>query len=108
MSSLILNANDSPIQRPKDPYWDGPITRYEVQKAVNVLALNDNELTNRAETVFIVVNFLCEKLNITPGEIQAYVDKQKAAMVALQQAALAAAAAKVAASKETESGDVGN
>lgn len=91
MSNLILGPNDSPIQRPKDPYWDGPITRYEVQKAVNVLAMTDNELSNRAETVFIVVNFLCEKFNVTPGEIQAYVDKQKAAMVAAQEAALAAA-----------------
>ena len=85
MSSLILGPNDSPIQRPKDPYWDGPITRYEVQKAVNALALNDNELTNRSDTVFIVVNLLCEKAGITPGEVQAYVDKKSAEVLALRE-----------------------
>lgn len=85
MSSLILGPNDSPIQRPKDPYWDAPITRYEVQKAVNALALNDNELTNRSDTVFIVVNLLCEKAGITPGEVQAYVDKKSAEVLALRE-----------------------
>jgi hypothetical protein len=85
VSSLILGPNDSPIQRPKDPYWDGPITRYEVQKAVNALALNDNELTNRSDTVFIVVNLLCEKAGITPGEVQAYVDKKSAEVLALRE-----------------------
>lgn len=92
MSSLILGPNDSPIQRPKDPYWDAPITRYEVQKAVNALALNDNELTNRSDTVFIVVNFLCEKLGVTPGELEVYRDKKKAEATALLEAQMAAAA----------------
>ena len=99
MSNLILGPNDSPIQRPKDPYWDAPITRYEVQKAVNALALNDNELTNRSDTVFIVVNFLCEKLGITPGELEVYRDKKKAEIVAMQERALAAAAEEVAKKK---------
>jgi hypothetical protein len=82
MSSLILDAN-SPIKAPFDKYWDSPPTRREVMKIVNELALNDNVLSNRSDTAHIVVNLLCEKMGVTPGELEAYVAKKTSEVQAL-------------------------
>lgn len=85
MSSIILDSSGI-LKQPKDPYWDAPLTRREAQKAINDLAYNEMELTNRSDTASIVLNLLCEKLNVTRGELDAYVAKKKAEALALQQA----------------------
>jgi hypothetical protein len=85
MSNLILDASDSPIKRPYDKYWDSPPTRAEVMKIINDLAMNDNILSNRADTAHIVINLLCEKANITPGELDAYVARKTEEVRALSE-----------------------
>lgn len=90
MSSLIIDSSGSGIKQARDPYWDSPITRREVQGAVNDIALNENALQNMCDTANIVLNFLCEKNNVTRGELEAYVAKKKAeieAAVAAQKSA---------------------
>lgn len=72
------------VQQPHDPYWDGPISRRETQMAVNDICRNEAELMARSDTSYIVTNFLCEKLGVTRGEIDAYVEKKKAEMAALK------------------------
>lgn len=94
MSNLILDSSDSPIKRPFDKFWDTPPTRAEVMKVINDLALNDNILSNRADTSHIVINLLCEKANITPGELDAYVQKKIAEVQALSAKIQAEAKAK--------------
>jgi hypothetical protein len=104
MSNLILDASDSPIKRPFDKFWDTPPTRAEVMKIINDLALNDNILSNRADTAHIVVNLLCEKMNITAGELDAYVERKKAEVQALSERIQAEVKAKAEAeAKDAES-----
>lgn len=78
MDGLIIDPNGSGIRHARDPYWDAPITRREVQQAVNDISLNENALQNMCDTANIVLNFLCEKNGVTRGEIDAYVAKKKA------------------------------
>jgi len=75
----ILTDTRGLINQPKDPYWDAPITRREIQMAVNDLALNDNELTNRTDTLSIVLNFILEDiLHIKDRtRLDAYVERKK-------------------------------
>ena len=89
MSSLILNANDSPIQPAFDPYWDKPMTRREAHKLFMKLASNDNELMGMADTAALIINFICEKkLGIVDrSEVDAYV-AVKAAQLAAQREAM--------------------
>lgn len=87
MSNLIVDPSASLIKEPKHPYWDAPVTRREAQLAINQMAENDQELTNRADTGHIILNLICEKLNITRGEIDAYVERKRAEILALREAA---------------------
>lgn len=88
MSSLILNANDSPVQQPYDKYWDAPMTRREAHTLFMKLASNDNELMGMADTAALLLNFICEKkLGITDRvEIDTYVEVKKAQLTAQREA----------------------
>ena len=78
MSNLIIDANDSPIQPAFDPYWDRPMSRREAQVLFRKIGNNQTELHMGLDTVNIVANFLCEKFNITRGELDAYASKKMA------------------------------
>ena len=78
MSNLILNANDSPVQQPYDKYWDAPMTRREAQVLFRKIGNNQTELHMGLDTVNIVANFLCDKFNVTRGELDAYASKKMA------------------------------
>jgi len=79
-SRLKITDQSGLVQQPHDPYWDAPITRREVQLAVNDLCVNEAELMARGDTAHIVLNLLCEKLNITRGEIDVFVARKKEEM----------------------------
>lgn len=94
MGQIITEASnlDSAVgilNNPHHPYWDASPTRREVMGLVSALGKNDEELSNRSDTIYLVANLLCEKLNVTTGEIEAYV-AQKAAEVNERKAKLAA------------------
>lgn len=74
----IITDSTGLVKQPRDPYWDGNISRREVQGAVNILATNDNELFLQATTARFIMNLFAEKLNVTPAELQAYVEREKA------------------------------
>ena len=88
MSSLILNANDSPIQPAFDPYWDKPMSRREAHVLFMKLASNDSELMGMADTAALLLNFILEKkLGITErSEIDTYVEVKKAQLAAQREA----------------------
>ena len=77
MSSLILDGN-SPIQPAFDQYWDKPMSRREAQVLFSKIGRNQTELCMGLDTVNIVANFLCDKFNVTRGELDAYADRKKA------------------------------
>ena len=85
MSSIITSENGL-VSQPYDKYWDAPLTRREAQRAVDHLAENDTVLNMRADTSHIVINLICEKLNITKAEIETYVARKKAEMAMVQTA----------------------
>ncbi|SRR6266851_9166762 len=87
MSKLIVDPSDSPIQKPYDKYWDSPPTRRELQNAFNKLGNNDSDLMAMVDTNCLVVNYLCERLSVTRGELDAYVEKKAAEVLAMQKAA---------------------
>ena len=68
---------DGLLQRPHDPYWDAPITRREVQEAVNQLATNDHNLSLQNDTTNLVVNFLCEQLGVKRETLDKWVEEKK-------------------------------
>lgn len=71
-------ATDGLLEPPHDAYWDAPITRREVQEAVNQLSENDRVLSLQNDTSNLVLNYLCEKANIKREELDAWVaEKQK-------------------------------
>src|SRR5271157_6281663 len=78
MSNLIVDPNDSPVEQPFDKYWDKPMIRREAQVLFKKIGNNQTELYMALDTANIVTNFLCEKLNVTRGELDAYVEKKKA------------------------------
>jgi hypothetical protein len=84
MSSLILNANESPVQQPYDKYWDAPMTRREAHTLFMKLASNDSELTGMCDTAALLLNFILEKkLAITDRkEVDDYVEVKKAQLAA--------------------------
>jgi hypothetical protein len=84
MSSLILNANDSPIQPAFDQYWDKPMTRREAHKLFMKLASNDSELMGMADTAALLLNFILEKklLIVDRKEIDDYVELKKVQLAA--------------------------
>jgi hypothetical protein len=47
-----------------------------MQKAFNKMGTNDSELMLMVDNLNLVVNLLCEKLNVTKGEIEVYVAKK--------------------------------
>jgi hypothetical protein len=77
-SELITPAFDS--------FLDGYPTRREMQKAFNKMGNNDSELFSMIDTQALVGNFLCEKLGVTRGELDAYVEKKAAEVQALNEA----------------------
>ena len=84
MSSIILNANDSPIQPAFDPYWDKPMTRREAHKLFMKLASNDSELMGMADTAALLLNFILEKklVIVDRKEVDDYVELKKAQLAA--------------------------
>jgi hypothetical protein len=78
MSNLIIDANDSPIQPAFDPYWDKPMSRREAQVLFRKIGNNQTELHMGLDTVNIVANFLCDKFNVTRGELDAYASRKMA------------------------------
>ena len=88
MSNLIVGADDSPIQRPYDKYWDAPMSRREAHTLFMKLASNDSELTGMCDTAALLLNFILEKkLGITDRkEIDDYVEVKKAQMLAQREA----------------------
>lgn len=78
MSELITPAHDR--------FLDGCPTRRELQKAFNKMGANDSELFSMIDTQALVGNFLCEKLGVTRGELDAYVEKKAAEVQALNEA----------------------
>ena len=105
MSSLILNANDSPIQQAFDHYWDKPMSRREAHALFMKLASNDSELMGMADTAALLLNFILEKkLGITErSEIDTYVEVKKA-QIAAQREALKDAASRGEDSEATVTG----
>lgn len=71
-------SSSSLVEQPYDKYWDAPITRREVQRAINKLSQNDSELMAMADTAALVLNFLCEAhLKIKREDIEVYVEAKK-------------------------------
>lgn len=74
------------IQPAYDKYWDSPMLRREAQKAFQKIGNNDAELMLMVDNLNLVVNCLCEKANVTKGELDAFVEKKKAEMEAFNAA----------------------
>lgn len=85
MSSIISDASEY-IKPAHDPFMDGHPTRRELQKAFNKLGNNDSDLMAMVDTNCLVVNFLCEKLGITRGELDAYVSRKAEEVKTMQEA----------------------
>ena|SRR5271157_671419 len=84
MSSIVT---DSELIAPAfDKFLDGHPTRRELQKAFNKMGNNDSELMLMVDNLNLVCNCLCEKLNITRGELDTYVSKKVEEMKAWQEA----------------------
>lgn len=81
MSKLITEVGsmasaEGLLHNPKHPYWDEKPTRREIMALINALVLAQKELAGRSDTAYLVLNLLSEKLNVTSGEIEAYVAKK--------------------------------
>jgi hypothetical protein len=67
------------LEVPHDPYWEGPISRREVQEAVTQLAADNKALVDMLDTTNIMINFILEeKLQLKREELDAWVNKKKA------------------------------
>jgi hypothetical protein len=77
-SELITPAHDR--------FLDGHPTRRELQKAFNKMGENDSNLFAAIDTQALVGNFLCEKLGVTRGELDAYVSRKAEEVKALNEA----------------------
>ena len=84
MGKIIASDMNGLLNPQKDPYWDAPITRREVQEAVNQLAINDKRLADQNDTSNLVLNFLCEKANFTRQEIETWVEAKKALLAKIK------------------------
>jgi len=73
---LIVDPADNRVAPAYDPFWDEKPTRREMQKAFNKLGTNDAELMAMVDTLNLVVNFLCERLEVKKEEIDAYVARK--------------------------------
>lgn len=85
MSSIISDASEY-IKPAHDPFMNGHPTRRELQKAFNKLGNNDSDLMAMVDTNCLVVNFLCEKLGVTRGELDAYVSRKAEEVKTMQEA----------------------
>ena len=85
MSSIISDASEY-IKPAHDPFMDGHPTRRELQKAFNKLGNNDSDFMAMVDTNCLVVNFLCEKLGVTRGELDAYVSRKAEEVKTMQEA----------------------
>lgn len=74
------------VEQPYDKYWDSPPSRREIQKMAQKLGSNDAELMAMVDTNCLVVNYLCETLNVTREDLEVYVAKQKALIAAMKEA----------------------
>lgn len=92
--SKIITSPSGIVTPAHDPYWDSPITRREVQQAVNDIAYNEKNLNDMLDTSNIVLNFLAEKVGVTRAEIEVWVEKKKV-QIAEVRAAQAKATAEV-------------
>lgn len=84
MSQLIVDPQNSPVQPSFDKYWDSPMTRREARVMFNKLGMNDSELMGMADTASILINFICEKLEIKRDDVQAYVDRKTEELKAMR------------------------
>lgn len=80
MSKVIESSMNGLLNPQHDSYWDAPITRREVQEAVNALAINDKRLAMQNDTSNIVLNMLCEHLKLTREQIDIWVAQKKEIM----------------------------
>ena len=81
--SSILHGSDL-VEKPYDKFWDEKPSRREMQAAFQKLGNNDAELMSMVDTNCLVVNYLCEKLNVTREDLEIYVAKQKEKLAALK------------------------
>lgn len=78
MSNLILDPNEKELINPAhDRFLDAPMPRREAQKAFDHFAQHLDQLYATLDTQHIVLNLIAEKLNVTKGELQAYVEKKR-------------------------------
>jgi hypothetical protein len=93
MSNLIIGPGDNKLINPAhDKFLDAPITRREVQGALDHFAEHLDKIYGSIDTQHIVINFLAEeKLNVTKEELHAYVMKKKQELIDLLEKRAAAA-----------------
>lgn len=85
MGAIITGNEPSELIDPAfDRFLDGHPTRRELQKAFNKMGNNDAELFSMVDTQALVGNFLCDKLGVTRGELEAYVAKKVEEVKALR------------------------
>lgn len=79
MNNLIIDPNEKKLIDPAyDKYMDSPATRRELQAMINHFAGHLDQIYPTLDTQHIVINFLAEeKLNVTKGELLAYVEKKR-------------------------------
>lgn len=84
MSNLIIDPTEKQLINPAfDKYMDGPVTRRELQAALDHFSKHLDALYATSDTQHIVINFLAEeKLNVTKDELLAYVQKKRQEMLA--------------------------
>ena len=76
--SKIITQADQLIDPVYDKYLDSPPTRRELQAVFSKIGINQTQLWESVDTQALVGNFLCDKLNVTRGELDAYVAKKAA------------------------------
>jgi hypothetical protein len=75
-NKVILSPEEGLVDPAYDRFLDGHPTRRELQKAFNKMGKNDADLMLMVDNLSLVVNMLCEKLNVTEGEIDVWVEKK--------------------------------
>jgi hypothetical protein len=75
MSNLIVDPNEY-IEPAHDKFWDGHPTRRELQTTLHKIGLNQTACFEAIDTQALVMNCVCEKLNITREELDSFVAKK--------------------------------
>lgn len=79
MSKIITPGSSEHLIDPAfDQFLDGKPTRRELQETFRKIGISMTQLYEALDTQALVGNFLCEKLGVTRGEIDAYVAKKAA------------------------------